>query len=465
MAQDYLVNIDNLLEHQIQPAEDLLNCLRRHPRDVDCSDMGVGKTYVACAMVRELGLPTLVICPKSAIPKWESVGDLMGGEVTAINYERLVRCKTPYGEFFNDRGNMRYRWNPAIKFLIFDEFHRAGGNNTGNCKLVLAAVHQNIRGLGLSATLAENPNRMMAAGYFINLFAPQMEEVAIMTRKGVKTKKLPSKAVSAPFKKWAGKHGCRDGYEGWGFYGGPKDMQKIHRAIFPEKGIRVRIKDIPDFPETQISPELIDFDEDKIQKAYLAMEKEMEVLADKCKDWNPADPMFQKLRERQTIDLLKVPTYLDLTTDAVTEGRSVAMFVPYRATVKALSSRLQIEHSIIWGGQTPTQRQEEIDRFSFDKTRVCLIVNQAGCESIDLHDIRGEFARLSLITPPYEAWLLRQILGRVRRAGGKSKSIQRILCALGTYEEVIYKNLVRKSLNLDALNDHDLDPFQYELKK
>lgn len=462
--KDYLSNLDNLLDYQIPCVESLLNTVRINKRALDGGDMGVGKTFMACAVVRELGLPTVVVAPKSSLSKWEAVGDLTGGQVTAINYEQLVRCKVPHGEFYMDRGVKRWRWHPNIKFLIFDECHRCGGTTTGNQKLMVAAVHQDIRGLALSATAAENPSRMKALGYFLNLFGGEQVEKIVKTPAGIRSRFVKSMAVAEPFKKWAERHGCRDGFNGWGYYGKPHHMQKVHDLIYPLKGYRLQVDKIPGFPQTKIVAELVDFDAKKMQAHYIEMQKELERLEEKCATWNPEDPMFQKLRERQEIDLLKVPAYVERAHDAVAEGRSMALFVPYRATLTAVCERLKVPYSKIWGGQSAKERAQQIDRFQIDESRVCVTVNQAGCESIDLHDVRGEFPRVADITPPYEAWMLRQITGRVRRAGGKSKSYQRIMCAKGTYEETIYKNLVKKSLNLDALNDRDLDPLKYKLQ-
>ena len=469
--RDYLSSIHGLLGYQVESTEHALNVVRQRRRAIMADDMGVGKTYKACAVARELDLPTLVIAPKSSLTKWERVGDYVGGGVTAINYEQLIRCKTPFGEFYEDRGHKRWRWNPAVQFVIFDECHRCGGTSTGNSKLMIAARHQNLHGLALSATAAETPLRMKALGFFLGLFGPDesVQEELVMTRKGLRRRLKKSMAVAEPFQRWASRYGCRDGWDGWGYYGDPEDMQRLHRDIFPECGGRQRIEDIPGFPETQITAELIDLggaETDKVQRNYDSMDTELAALAAKTADWNLDMGSLACSEQRQRIDLLKVPAYLEAIQDAIQEGQSVALFVPYRATVEAVCSRLEdtgIPFSKIWGGQSAKERDEQINRFSLDVSRVCVNVNDAGCESIDLHDIRGQYPRLAIITPPYEAWKLRQIVGRVRRAGGKSKSLQRIWCARGTYEERVYNTLVEKSLNLDALNDGDLDPTRYIL--
>lgn len=460
--RDYLSNHSGLLPYQVDHTEHLLNVIRQKRRALDASDMGTGKTYIATALVRELGLPTLVVSPKSNVLKWERVGDAMGGEVTAINYERLTRTKTPFGSWVTDRGVTRWKWDEAVRFVVFDEAHRCGGAKTLQHKLMVACRHQDLHGIALSATSAENPTRMKALGYFLDLFGGGTYHKAMMTPKGPVMREVASTAVAEPFYQWACRYGCRDGWSGWGFYGDEEDMQRLHRSIFPDHGSRLRIADLPGFPETHVSVELIDMDDSgALQRRYSEMDRELSELKDRTADWNPEDGMRCALKGRQEIDLLKVPVYVSLAQDTIDNERSPVFFVPYRATLEALVDRLEkrgIRCTRIWGGQSAGERQRNLDSFEADEARAAVVVNQAGGEAIGLGDVRGEFPRAAFIAPPYEAWLLRQILGRVRRADSKSKSIQKILCALGTYEERIFERLVEKSRNLSALNDGTIDP-------
>ncbi len=53
---------------------------------------------------------------------------------------------------------------------------------------------------------------------------------------------------------------------------------------------------------------------------------------------------------------------------------------------------------------------------------------------------------------------LKQVLGRVHRAGGKSKSIQYIIYAAGVgIEESICEKLDEKLKRMDTLNDGEID--------
>jgi hypothetical protein len=85
---------------------------------------------------------------------------------------------------------------------------------------------------------------------------------------------------------------------------------------------------------------------------------------------------------------------------------------------------------------------------------VCNIAS--GGVGVSLHDTRGRYARLALISPNYSAIQLRQTLGRVWRQGGKTKSIQKIIFAAGTIEERACDAVRSKLQNLALLNDGDL---------
>jgi superfamily II DNA or RNA helicase len=69
---------------------------------------------------------------------------------------------------------------------------------------------------------------------------------------------------------------------------------------------------------------------------------------------------------------------------------------------------------------------------------------------------------VALISPTYSALDLIQVLGRVHRAGGKTKSIQYIAYCSGVpVEERICKKLNEKMANLSSIMDGDLDTAVY----
>jgi superfamily II DNA/RNA helicase len=150
--------------------------------------------------------------------------------------------------------------------------------------------------------------------------------------------------------------------------------------------------------------------------------------------------------------------------DMYREGISPVVFVNFTETLEAIEKRL-IESgeftgkiSKIVGGQSPKTRNNEIERFQKDETRIMLITLQSGASSISLHDLNGNYPRHTLINPSYSAINTLQSLGRCYRANGKTPVIQRFFFAEGVeIEEKMRKRINLRLTNLDSLNDGDLD--------
>jgi SNF2 family DNA or RNA helicase len=99
-----------------------------------------------------------------------------------------------------------------------------------------------------------------------------------------------------------------------------------------------------------------------------------------------------------------------------------------------------------------------IEAFQAGELQVLLVMIQTGGAGLSLHDLVGDKPRVALISPPWSAVQLRQTLGRIHRAGGKSRCVQRLLYAADTLEEKVCETVRRKLNNLSLLNDGDLDP-------
>jgi hypothetical protein len=79
----------------------------------------------------------------------------------------------------------------------------------------------------------------------------------------------------------------------------------------------------------------------------------------------------------------------------------------------------------------------------------------AGSASINLHDLDGKFPRESLICPSWSAIMTLQAIGRIYRANGTSKCIQKFLFA-SDIEERHRARVAAKIKNIGELNDGDL---------
>ena len=472
--------------HSYQKAsiDHLLKVLPRNRAAVDGSDGGVGKTLVGVEVIKALDLPSLVVCPKAVIPGWVRTGQAQNTEFDVTNWEKLRYGNSPYGEWRIPKGKLKERFffHPGVKFVFFDEVHRAQGLKSDNSEVLSAARRQGILSLSASATIANEPLDLKALGYVLGLH--DGDDPATLR-----------KPDPLSFWNWARRNGCGRGkWSALEFQGTAEKrmeiMRKISESIFPDRGVRVRIADIPDFPETQITAELYQTeDEAEAKRLYAAMEKEIAGVADRLKgDFERAlenmppdlkvfaleavasdptaitdflNPLTNVLRIREELELLKVPIFMELTKDAIANGQSVVIFVNFQRTIEALSAKMGTD-CIIDGSQSgpsgAARRERNRSRFHDDQERVILVNVEAGGVGLDLHDIHGRYPRLALHSAGFNAKSIRQALLRVRRNGGMSKSLQRFIFLAGTYDEQIHRSLSRKLNNLDSLNDRDLIP-------
>jgi superfamily II DNA or RNA helicase len=421
----------NLYPYQQQAAEHLAGILSRDKTcyGLDASDTGTGKTYTALAACRMAGFRPLVVCPKGVIPSWHRVAEFLGVDpVDVLNYEKIIRGNTQWLK----SAKRQFAWQvPMDVAIIMDEAHRCGGYDTLNSKMCAQTKAYRIPTLLLSATLADSPLKMKAAGYLFGLhnYRDSM--------------------------RWMLNNGCyRNTWGGLspGTGAQVKDvMRRLNAHLFPDYGVRVRIVDLPDFPETQITAELYQVAKPReIDKIYEEMSARLMDAA--------GNKLVVQLRARQQVEYLKVPVFRELALDFMDEGMSVVVFVSFRETLTQLRHHFP-DASIIHGEQT--DRQQNIDRFQADETRIILCTISAGGTGLSLHDLRGHHPRVALISPTFNAVELKQALGRVHRAGALSKSLQRLVFAADTVEEQIAAAVSRKLGNLSLLNDGDLTvPFE-----
>lgn len=438
LQQSITIDEKKLYPYQAPHTKLIIQSLIMNNAALDASDTGTGKTYVACAAAQYLGLDIIVLTPKSVIPSWYKAAKYFAIKCFAINYEQYRSGKL--SEYLTlrktDDGKDHYRWQTTEKqLLIFDEAHRCKNEKTLNSKMLRAAKRSKSPTLALSATIADNPLHLYSLGLVLGLFDD-----------------YPS------FWNWAYKHGVYKSFFGVEFNPKPEFLQKIHQQLFPAKGSRIRIADLGDaFPDNLIITDSYDMNSNakKIQSAYRKMDGELQRLyATKEKD-KGSSILTEILRARQEIELLKVPTIIEMAEDLIEEGNSIAIFVNFKETISVLSQKLKCD-CIIDGSITGEQREKNIEAFQSDQSRIILCNIKAGGVGISLHDLNGTYPRVSLISPTNSAVDLVQALGRIHRAGAKSKAIQRLLFCAGTIEEEIAQNVSAKIQNIALINDGDL---------
>lgn len=500
---------------QSKPVNQLLDILSYSQNAVDLSDTGTGKTYVACAVAFLLRQPTVAVVPKIAISSWLTAIEHFDTSFPVVGYEAVRTGRTSLGrwenqprwednssnEFFvcescqcvvdfddyrpcychpaglhcikTKRKPWKYGkfiWDDAIKFIIFDEVHRCSGLDSLNADMLISAKRQGIRVLGLSATAACTPLQMRALGYALGLHGlnqnlPMCRQLSAQDFSFDPPRFEPIKTLPT-FYQWAGYHGCRPDpvYRGLKWFASAarqaEIMADIHTQLVPSRGVRVRTTDIPDFPERQVSAELYDLEKDyEIEKLYREMADALSVLSDReARDANTESPLTRILRARQRIELLKVPIFVELATDALAKGNSVAIFVCFTASLSELSKRLQCENIIDGSPEGVRTRERRLCAFQSNEERLILLNNAAGGVAISLHDVHGGYPRVGLVSPGFSAVEFRQVLGRLHRAGAKSPALYRVILAANTVEIRIKRALDAKNHCIDALCDGDLSP-------
>jgi superfamily II DNA or RNA helicase len=431
-----LLHPEGLLEYQLTSVQMGVASMNKYNRALLGHSTGVGKTFCALGIARELGKRVAVICPKPITTDWHRAAKMMGVEVFEIcGWEWTKTGKSQMGRWTDEKKKEFRFMLPADVMLIFDEVHRGKGEATQNAYLVRDSVVQNIPAIALSATIADDPTKLWALGQFLGLHQGGKDYFRFLSQ-----------------------NGCRKTRFGMQFTGGHSVLKKLHSRIYPEKGNRLRHSDLGDaFPETLIKAKAFDMDNaKKIAGEYDDLCNRIEEL--RMQENFSANVLAEQTRARQRIEMLKAPAVAAMARDLIEEGNSCFIAVNYTETREWLMEELKTDCAI-FGGQNDIDRRGKIDSFQNDKSRVIIGIIQATREGLNLHDVNGNYPRVSLIMPTPSIFDTRQVLGRVHRAGGKSRSCQFLVYAAGVpIEENICSKLDEKLKRLDLLNDGAIDP-------
>ncbi len=444
-----------LLPYQHQHASNLCSILLNNGRGLDLSQTGTGKSYVSAGVCSALNLKPLIICPKSLITMWPKVLEQFGVEHYGIaNYEMIMNGKymvngkqescpfvkevtvpksdkdTLYNEYKSKKNLVEefvtFKWTnlPDDMLVIFDEAHRCKNPRTYNTILLHTLAETKVKILLLSATLADKPEMFILPAFVLG-FAK--------TCQGAKywlSQMMPE-------------------YD--------SIMAGVHAKIFPNYASRMKVRDEDVktlFPENKIMTNCYEMENaEEIESQYELIEREMKKLKDKQSKSN--NVLSNILYARMRIEQLKVPTFLKLARQHLSQGQSVAIFVNFNETMNTLMSELNTT-CVIKGSQSTKQRDQSIDQFCLDIEKVIICNIRSGGVGISLHDTIGNRPRVSIISPTWSAQDILQVLGRVYRANAKTGVEQKIIFCKGTIEEQICANMSRKITNIAQLNDGDL---------
>lgn len=441
LPQYQLKHTNGLRPWQVSAAGRIISSINHWGSAIDGSELGVGKTYTSIGVVRELGVPFVVVCPKPVITQWKKVIEhhfqLNKNLKGIINYELLIRGRkdSDIASFTLDRETKRntFVWKiPQNSVIIWDEAHRLKNYKTKASKTCIAANKQKYKQLFLSGTMAISPLDLRTIGECTKMFKS-----------------------SKSYYEWVRNHGCYDGTWGLEFNNDSVVLKKIHKYLFDHRGVRLQRDIIPDFPQTEIivnAYNMADEDAQKIRDVYAEMKKELKVLDNKGK--TDDSEMAIRTRALQRSEMLKIPLMEEMIHEGFDDGMSVVVFLNYSDSIDALAKRFNTK--CIYDGRNEKIRQKYIDAFQ-DNTERLLITNSAAAkEGLNLGDSHGGHPRLSLISPTYSVRVLKQIFGRTPREDSKTKSIQKIIYAANTQEESVVDSVGEKLENLTLINNGEI---------
>ena len=429
----------------------MLNSLYINGVACDQSETGTGKTYVAAWIAKNLNSPVVIVCPKIMIPAWTKVLSYFGIKAHClINYEKLIRGNTEHLSFKDgkDNGPSDYTINfPKNSLVILDEVHKCKSATSKNSDFLIKLKMDGYKSLLLSATAATNPLEMKAFGFATTLHNLTSYRQFI-TDSGAYVGRYGGFQIDLQSQKTV------------------EAMSNIHDKLFNLYKVSSRMtRKMFDkiFPDNHVMVECFDMgtNTDKINRVYQQMESELAALEESSVNYSQHHFAIMT-KARRMAELLKVPTMVEMIEDWYDEGISPVVFVNFTDTVEAIEKQLAKNRKFdgkiarIVGGQSDKVRQKDIELFQSDNKRIMIANLAAGNAGVSLHDLNGNFARGAILSPSYSAINLLQALGRIHRAEGKTKCIQKVMFAAGTIEEDACKRVQSKLNNLECLNDGDL---------
>jgi superfamily II DNA or RNA helicase len=389
---------------------------------LDASPTGTGKTYTAMAFCALMGYSPIVVCPKSVIHVWHEVAAIFKVREPLISsYEQMITGKT------NRYNKDTSTWTLADhQIVIFDEAHRCKNSDTLHSQLLMSLKGRRIKILLLSATIADTLSAFSNFGCLLDFYGRPSIFHKWITRVS-RDLKLPP-------------------------------MAALNRCIFPKYGSRMRLTVSP---QSEIRTHCFKMNNaDKIAEQYHIIESSYAFR--KAQTLDAGSALARIVRARQAIELLKVPTFLDLIRLNRDKGRSVVMFVNFNETLHLLGQELQVT-CMIHGEQSQEERINAVAAFQSNEEKIILCNIRAGGIGISLHDLHGGHPRVSIISPTWSAQDFLQCTGRIDRVCAQTATIQKVIFCAGTVEKRICDTLKKKILNLSLLNDGDLEAYPIDM--
>lgn len=418
--------MDKLIPYQQNHTKNLINIIKTNGRGLDASMMGLGKTYCAVVCCLMLNLKPFIICPKIVMNSWLNVMNIFNCNYYGItSYELLQRLN-----YFNNNKkkikcdfiilvNNEYIIDdtkiPKDVIIIYDEVHKCKNITTNNGRILHTFSKKNVKILMLSGTVAEQPIYFILIGLVLRLYETYDEGHNWIVKKS----KLKD----------------TNNY-----------MLAFHKIIYPRYASKIDeniMKQL--YPNCHIEGKCYNMKEqNEINDNYEKLKKSLENKKNTA--------ISEYMRTNQKNEILKIPTIKEETLKEVNNGNSVVIFVNYTNSLLELSKQLNVK-CLVYGKINETDKNKNIKDFNDDKERIIICNIKCGSNSISLHDLNGNYPRVSFIMPTWSVTDLVQSLGRIYRANVKTKTRQYIVFS-NCLNEIYIQDKIRDKLNnISLLNN------------
>ena len=262
---------------------------------------------------------------------------------------------------------------------------------------------------------------------------------------------------------WVRRNGCwKPPWGGFKFTNNPVRanaiLERIRKQIEPMV-VKTRLRQVHPNNGLVIYPVLVDVPEQveiarlthDLAKLYAALRGQQENAKRR------QSMLEERLRLRQSVELLKIPVISDMIDESLESGRTTLVFVNFQATLDALKEKYPDAGVIAGEVTSQRERTRVMDSVANDTMPLVLLNAAAGSESLNFQDMTGVRGRTNIVCPGDSAEKFAQLKGRTDRLGSPTVPIMKIVLAAGTEEESIYRKLLLKVGNIETLTNFDLE--------
>ncbi len=417
--------------------------LKTGGRALLADEMGLGKTLESLAFLateeRDV-FPVCVVAPLAVLKHWErhiekfltiqgarpSVETIRTGKTSGEGQVYLIGAPAIYLINYDLLAKRAKDIAPRVRTIIFDEVQALRNTTTQRYGAALELVGSPTvkHVIGLSGTPIHNNGGEIWA--ITNVIRP---------------------GLLGHFQEFAAQH-CYTDFRGRVHARNPQALYELLREEFMLR--RRKIEVLQDLPPKQRVKEFIEAD---LELYNREVAKILAVLDQKLAG---AKTQFEKTafrqqvikQERQIAAIAKVEYVVKWVQACLESEEPIVVYCHHLLIRDALQRYLgSYNPCFIFGGQTDTQRDEEIQRFQNGESRLMLAGMRAGSLGISLtHATIVVFAELDW-TPVIHA----QCEGRLHRIGQERQVLAYYLVAEGTLDEKVVEVLVDKTEEISGI--------------